>query len=247
MNKNHLSITQIKMFLRCPLQYFFRYKQGIKIPPNSAMTMGRCVHQTIEDLYKKRIDKKEMTEEELKERFSSHWSEESKETQFKRDETSGELKDEGIKLVSKYLEDIAPTVKPKELEKKFELKFDNVPYTLVGIIDLIEIGGTIVDHKCSKRSPNQAEIDRDIQLSAYQIGYKSLYGKDPSGLRYDYVVRNQTPKTVQCKTERTQGALNRFLKLVGHVSKAIENDIYYPNESMMTCSCCGFKDLCGKW
>ena len=246
MNKNHLSITQIKMFLRCPLQYFFRYKQDIKIPSNSAMLIGKVIHQTIEDLYKKKIDKIDMSEEEIKERFSSHWAAESKETQFKRDETSGELKDEGIKLISKYVEDIAPTVKPMELEKKFELKFDNVPYEFVGIIDLVEIGGTIVDHKVSKRSPNQTDIDRDIQLSAYQIAYKSLYGKDPKGLRYDYVVRNKAPKTVQCKTERTPGDLNRFLKLVGHVSKAIENDIYYPNESMM-CSCCGYKDLCKKW
>ena len=246
MKKNHLSITQIKMFLRCPLQYFFRYKQGIKIPPNSSMTIGRVIHQTIEDLYKKKIETQEMTEEEIKERFSCHWAVESKETQFKRDETSGELKDEGIKLISKYVEDIAPTVKPKELERKFELRFENVPYTLVGIIDLIEQNGTIVDHKCSKRSPNQGEIDRDIQLSAYQIGYKSMYGKDPKGLRYDYVVRNKVPKTVQCTTERTPEALNRFLKLVGHVSRAIENEIYYPNQSMM-CSCCGYKDLCKKW
>ena len=247
MNKQHLSVTQIKMFLRCPLQYFFRYKQGIKIPPNSAMTMGRCIHQTIEDLYKKKIEKQEMAEDEVKERFSNHWGVESKETQFKRDEKSGELKDEGIKLISKYVEDIAPTVQPKELEKRFELEFENVPYTLVGIIDLIETGGIIVDHKCSKRSPNQSDIDRDIQLSAYQLGYRSMYGKDPSGLRYDYVVRNKTPKTVQCQTSRSPEALNRFLKLVGHVSKAIENEIYFPNASMISCSCCGYKDLCRKW
>ena len=246
MNKDHLSITQIKMFLRCSLQYYFRYRRHIKIPPNSSMTMGRCVHQTIEDLYKKKIEKVEMTEEEVKERFSFHWAEESKETEFKRDEASEELKDEGIKLIGKYVEDIVPTVNPKELEKRFELEFENVPYTLVGIIDLIEEDGTIVDHKCSKRSPNQGEIDRDIQLSAYQIAYRSLYGKDPKGLRYDYVVRNKTPKTVQCQTMRSQGALNRFLKLVGHVSKAIEQDIYYPNQSMM-CSCCGYGDLCKKW
>ena len=187
-----------------------------------------------------------MTEEELKERFSFHWAEESKETTFKKDEKTGELKDEGIKLISKYLEDIAPTVNPKEVERKFELRFQNVPYTLVGIIDLIEENGTIVDLKCSKKSPNQADIDRDIQLTAYQIGYKSMYGKDPEGLRFDYVVRNKAAKTVQCKTERTPEDLNRFLKLVGHVSKAIENDIYYPNESMM-CSCCGYGKLCKKW
>jgi len=187
-----------------------------------------------------------MSGEEAKACFSTVWDVESKETDFKPDEVPGKLKDEGIKLVGKYLENIAHKIKPKEIEKGFELAFDNVPYTLKGVIDLIEEDGTIVDHKCSKRSPSQIDIDRDIQVSAYHLGYKSLFGRDPKGLRYDYVVRNKTPKTVQCTTKRSQEALNRFLKLVGHVSKAIENDIYYPNESMM-CSTCGYKDLCRKW
>jgi len=244
---NYLSVTQIKMFLRCPLQYYFRYIKGIKMLPNSAMTMGRCIHSTIERYYKEQLrGKHDMTVEEVEERFASLWAVESKETDFKKDEMPDKLKDEGIKLMGKYLLDIAPTVKPKEIEKKFELTFENVSYTLKGIIDLIEEDGTIVDHKCSKRSPVQSEVDRDIQLSAYTLAYGSLYGKQPNGLRYDYLVRNKTPKTVQCVTARSQKALNRFLKLIGYVSQSIEQGIFYPNESML-CSTCGYKDLCRKW
>ena len=241
--KKHLSVTQIKMFLQCPLKYYFRYKQGLEVRPNSSLTMGRSVHKAIEGFYKEKIKGKKA---DIKELFSFFWFEDSKETDFKKEENPGDLKDEGVRLVEKYAEEIAPKVQPKEVEKEFELKFENVPYTLKGIIDLIEEDGTIVDHKCSKRSPNQADIDRDIQLSAYQIGYKSLYGKDPNGLRYDYVVRNKTPKTVQCETERSQRDLDRFLKLLGHVSKAIDQDIYFPNHSML-CSCCSYGDLCKKW
>ena len=247
MERKHLSISQIKMFLRCPLSYCFRYIQGIKMPPNSSMTMGRCIHSTIEELYRRRINKERgVSEDTLKDHFASTWGRESTETDFQSDEIPGKLKDEGIKLVEKYLEDIAPTVKPKEIEKKFELTFENVTYTLKGVIDLIEENGTIVDHKCSKRSPVQSDIDRDIQVSAYAIAYQSLYGKKPHALRYDYLVRNKTPKTVQCETERTQKALDRFLKLLGYVSKSIEQGIYYPNESMM-CKGCAYKLLCSRW
>ncbi len=124
--------------------------------------------------------------------------------------------------------------------------FENVAYTLKGIIDLIEEDGTIVDHKCSKRSPSQVDIDRDIQLSAYQLAYRSIHGQDPKGLRYDYIVRNKAPKTLQCYTERSERDLARFLKLLGYVSKAIEQDIYYPNEGML-CSMCGYREMCKKW
>ena len=244
--KKHLSVTQIKTFLQCPLKYFFRYKQGIKVRANSSLTMGKCVHCAIEEYYKKQMKEGKATEEDIKGMFDHAWETHVGDTDFKKDEGPGALKDEGLRLVKKYAEDIAPKVRPKELEKEFELKFENVAYSLKGIIDLIEQDGTVVDHKCSKRSPNKYDIDRDIQLSAYQIGYKSLYNKDPKQLRYDYIVRNKTPKTIQCQTERSQRDLDRFLKLLGHVSKAIENEIYFPNQSMM-CSTCGYGDFCKKW
>ena len=241
--RKHLSVTQIKMFLQCPLKYYFRYREGIVVKPNSSLTMGRCFHKTVEEFYKRRMKGESI---DIKEAFSSFWAAESKETDFKIDEIPGGLKDEGIRLIEKYIEEVAPTIRPQEIEKEFELVFENVAYTLKGVIDLIEEDGTIVDHKCSKRSPNQKDIDRDIQLSAYQIGYRSLYGRDPKGLRYDYVVRNKTPKTLQMPTERNQKDLERFLKLLGYVSKAIEQDIYYPNEGML-CGMCGYKEFCQKW
>jgi len=244
--KKHLSVTQIKMFLQCPLKYFFRYKKGIEVKPNSALTMGRVVHKAIEEYYKKKMKEGRASVEDIKSLFSQFWEADSWETDFKKDESPGELKDEGVRLVEKYVEEIAPKVQPKEIEKGFELVFDNFAYTLKGVIDLIETDGTVVDTKTSKRSPNQADIDRDIQLTAYQLGYMSLYGNDPKGLRYDYLVRNKCPKTVQCETDRTPKALNRFLKLVGFVSKAIEQDIYYPNEGML-CGTCSYRDLCRKW
>jgi RecB family exonuclease len=241
--KKHLSVTQMKMFLQCPLKYFFRYKEGIVVRPNSSLTMGRCFHKAVEALYRRKMKGEAI---DIKDAFSSAWAEESTLTDFKKDENPGELKDEGIRLVEKYAEEIAPNIRPKEVEKEFELVFDNVAYTLKGVIDLIEEDGTIVDHKCTKRAHAQAEIDRDIQLSAYQIGYRSLYGRDPKGLRLDFTIRNKTPKTLQVRTERSQKDLDRFLKLLGYVSNAISQDLYYPNETMM-CSTCGYKSCCSRW
>jgi len=244
--KKHLSISKLRAFLTCPLKYFFRYKQGIEVRPTSSLTMGRCVHKAIEEYYRKRMKDGKATDVDIKDMFDHAWENLVWDTDFKKDEQPGELKDEGIRLVEKYAEEIAPNVRPKEIEKSFELKFENVPFSLVGVVDLITEDKIIVDHKCSKRSPSQADIDRDIQLSAYQLGYKSLYGEDPNGLRFDYVVRNKQPKTLQCQTERSQRDLDRFLKLLGYVSLAIQADIYYPNEGML-CSTCGYRDLCRKW
>lgn len=44
----HLSVSQISMYLRCSLQYWFRYIQGIKAPPNLKLTVGKAGHEGLE-------------------------------------------------------------------------------------------------------------------------------------------------------------------------------------------------------
>ena len=57
-DNRHLSVTQLKMFLRCPLQYEFRYIKGLKVPPVEAMTLGKSIHSTLEENYKQKIETK---------------------------------------------------------------------------------------------------------------------------------------------------------------------------------------------
>ncbi len=45
----HLSVTQLKMYLRCPLQHYFRYVCGLKIPLTGSLTLGWTVHGTLEE------------------------------------------------------------------------------------------------------------------------------------------------------------------------------------------------------
>ena len=52
----YLSVSQVNMYLRCPLQYMFRYIEGLKLPPKSAMTLGKSIHFGIEGNYRQKID-----------------------------------------------------------------------------------------------------------------------------------------------------------------------------------------------
>jgi len=247
MEQKHISVTQMKMYLRCPLQYKFRYIDGLKIPPVSALTLGKSIHSALEGNYKQKIDsKQDLPTEQVLDLFSDKWEKGAKETVFEEGEKPGEVKDDGIKLISVYQKQVSPTVEPKLVEKEFELSFKNVEYTLKGYIDLVDTKDVVIDHKTTKRSMSQDDVGSDLQLSCYALAYRSALGAREKELRFDVMVRTKTPKIQQIVTIRTQEDINRFLKILGHISNAIKSGVFYPNENFM-CSVCGYRNLCKKW
>ena len=247
MESKHISISQIKLFLKCPLAYKYRYIDGLKIAPTGSLLLGSSVHFSLEGNYKQKIEsKQDFPTEKLLDLFSDRWDKEVQETIFDEDEKAGAVKEEGIKMVEVYHAQISPTITPKYVEKGFELSFNNVPYTLKGVIDLVDHQNVIIDHKTSKRSKSENDVTSDIQLTCYALAFRSIFGVEEKEMRFDVIVRNKTPKIQQLQTTRTQADIDRFLKVVGYVSRAIEQGIFYPNPNFM-CGMCGYKDLCKKW
>lgn len=116
----HLSVTQLRMYLGCPLQYYFRYVCGLKMPPTGSFTLGRTVHSTLEENYRQKIQSHEdLPLQQIHEMFSQRWDEEAQLTLFEEGEKPGQLKDEGIRLLDPYHRNVAPTVQPVEVEREF--------------------------------------------------------------------------------------------------------------------------------
>lgn len=243
----HLSVTQLKMFLRCPLQYEFRYIKGLKAPPSGAMTLGKSVHSTLEDNFRQKIrTKQDYSLEYWKDCFSDKWDNLAPDTNFRDNEKPGKLKDDGIRLLGHYHENLAPGIQPRDVERKFLVPFEYVRYPLLGYMDLIDENGYIIDHKVTKRSWPKGKQDTDLQLTAYSIAYRYLEDEDEKGLRLDVMVRSKEPKIQQLYTKRYESDIERFNKLLSYVSCSIENGVFYPNENYM-CPSCGYADLCREW
>lgn len=243
----HLSVSQLKMYLRCPLQYKFRYVDGLIIPPRSELTLGKSIHGTLEENYRQKIKTEtDLPLEHITGLFSDRWDKAAIDTIFDEDEKPGKVKDEGISLLKTYHEIVAPKVQPVEVEREFNFPIQDESYTLKGYFDLIDKDSFIIDHKTTKRSMRQDMIDSDIQLTAYSLAYRKLLGKEEKGLRFDVMVRTKVPKIQQLPTTRSEEDIRRFLKRLVYVNKAIESGIFYPNENFM-CPNCGYRELCKKW
>ena len=248
LNKPHLSISQMMMFLKCQRQYYYRYIRGLKLPPSGALLLGTSVHAGIETNYKQKIETgKDISLKKAVEAYAHRFEEGEKEgVAWNEDEKPGEVKDMGVEMVSVYHKEIAPKVKPKLVEEWFEVDFENTPYQFVGRIDLVDKQNRVVDHKtvAPHRIPKQEDVDKDLQMTGYSLGYRNKYKKAEKEIRMDYIVKPKKLSPVrieQITTKRKEKDIDRLLKLMAYVAigiqRAKETDVWLPCQG-----CLGAKD-----
>lgn len=245
--KKYLSATQISMFLRCPEQYRFRYLEGQKVAPSGAMMQSKVWHRTVEENYRQKIaSNKDLPLADMKEFYAAHYEEtlKTENVAFEADENPGKLKDQGVAITAVHHRLIAPKVRPQLVEEKFVIGLgEEFPYDLMGIWDLVDKDGVIADNKAYSRTPSQEDVDKDIQLGIYSLGYRVSRGQIEKGIRLDTVIKTKEPKTVQIHTTRTNDDCRFLLGLIEQVAKAIQTGIFYPNPNGWHCS----PTRCGYW
>jgi CRISPR/Cas system-associated exonuclease Cas4 (RecB family) len=247
--KEHISVTQLNMFLRCPRQYMYRYMEGIKCPPSGELLLGSAGHTTIAHNYQQKIEtKKDLKTKEVLEFFAEEFDQKVKdegEINWK-DEKPGDIKDNGTKVLKVYQETHAKTIQPKEVEKEFNIEFEDTEFRLKGFMDLITEPEELIDHKISGKTPSQSSIDNEHQMTVYKLGYRLLYGKDPKKLRYDYLLTLKTPQVKPFETQRTDEDIEEMLTVMSDVVEAIKTGSFYRQVQGWQCNqkYCGYFGLC---
>lgn len=243
----HFSYSQIRMFRRCPMSYYFRYIKGLKIPPKSALTLGKSIHKGVEYNFSQKIkSQKDLPLSDVLDAYSTAFDSLKYGTDWE-DEKPGEVKDEGATLMSLHHTKQAPQIQPIACEKKIPVSFDNVDYTFLGYLDVIDKKGKIIDTKTTGKTPPQDTIKKDEQLTAYALLYRVEYGKEEAGIELDYLIRTKTPKIAIMEGWRTQQDIEKFLEEVGKIWAMIKTGIFIRTDpSNWWCSpkWCGYWEKC---
>lgn len=93
----------------------------------------------------------------------------------------------------------------------------------------------------SEKNLDKNEIDMKLKYSLDFLGFKSIYGKAPDGIRVHSVKYAEN-----IYTTRTEPDLDRLRTMVNGVVKGIENEVYYPRESVF-CKTCVAVQYCKYW
>ena len=251
----HLSHSHVSSYIRCPMVTYWRYEKNVKAPPASAMSFGSCTHKALEHNFNQKVySKQDVPVSVVTDVFRDAWKEAAPQTVFdaEKDEKPDEFLDQGTVLLAKYHKEHSPHIQPALVETKFSITLPGVAREVIGYIDLIDDKEVIIDHKTSKMSPNVLTLAKDMQLTLYRMAYRTKYGHNPGGLRYDYLVRKSSkrfgfsaeihPMPVQ-RGESHEYALIETFKTV---ADSIRLKKYYPNTTGFMCSptSCGYWSRC---
>lgn len=265
--KPALSDSALAMLYKCGTQYEFRYVKGVKVPPGSALIIGISTHDAAAMNLKSKRDTGELLPVEqctdtASDQVKGLWS---NGVALNKDETKDGPKkakaaaiDLAVNLSKLHHKELAPVIKPLQVERYFRVELIGYPMDLTGRIDVEEEDDSIRDLKTSGRSPTQADIDASDQVTIYSLGKSVVDGATPEQLAkaftvtqrieerkltMDYLVKTKVPKVVSINTKRTEAHLRRIFLLVEQAVVVIEKGAFTPNPNGWWCS----KTWCGYW
>ena len=252
--KEYLSASRLKCFLRCPLQFYFKYIEKIPAPIDGNLLVGKAVHAAIETNYRQKINsKQDISGRQILEVFNNAFEsmKQQEEVILKEDQSLTELKITGLKCTEIYHSELASKIQPVFSEKHFSFPLVDSHFAgCQGYIDLVsqEDSGLFVrDIKTSKKSYAEDAAKTDLQLQIYSVGCQTFLKETPKQFQFDVIVKNKTPKVMTVSTPGyTQGQIGRLFKLIKKVEMAMRSGIFYPAENMM-CSVCSYKNQCQEW
>ena len=178
--KPYLSASAINSFIRCPMQYKFRYIDEIILPPNAALLGGSAVHAGNEGYFQDILDgcSSRMTPAMVSELAQVSLEEIAVDQGV---ELQGRVKDTLMSEVSiaasSYIEHIGQYITPIAVEE--EIRYTSrCGVELLGYIDLTrepteeEVlikDAVVVDYKFTGKKMNLSQVENSLQFHVYAM------------------------------------------------------------------------------
>ncbi|MFQ5574091.1 MAG: RecB family exonuclease [Terriglobia bacterium] len=235
-----LSYSAISTYQKCPLSYKFMYVDKLRIKRTPALSFGTSVHAALERFYDVSAPEPP-TESELMDHLTGSWERDG----YESTEQEQEYLEKGkTVLAAFYQANVSDFRVPAAIEQSFTVTVGN--HTVRGIIDRLDRltsgGYEVIDYKTGAKPPPQSVIDRDLQLSIYDLAANELWDVEPAKLSLYYVV----PGT-KLSTTRDPGDRDRTRDLINEVASEIGRDLrsgrFKPKKNRL-CAWCDFRDPC---
>lgn len=250
---DHLSASQINLYLQCSLKYRFRYVDNLPKPfKPAALAFGSAVHSSLEWFHKERLKGNARSLDEFLAILGADWYSQIVETdlRYKNGDSESSLLSLGKQLLTQYFHAYEGT--PAEAEVPFHLPLVD-PVTgevlrpmLMGFVDLVEEPDVIVEFKTSLRTLTAQTINQSLQLTCYSYAYEMLFQKPPSQIKVVNLVKSRSPKIVALEATRSQDDYRRLFHTAKAVVQGIRAGIFMPKPNFM-CNDCEYAGPCDQW
>jgi len=250
----HVSVSQVRCYLRCPRQYHYRYVLGVESEfAPASLVLGSAVHEGLAAHYRSVMQTSESPEMDVCMAAFHATMVSFRRKGLSIQDTGVDLEAQGTALLRVFYESVyqePPVVVGVEVPFGIEIHDpatgEVLEERLVGAFDLVteEQGRKIIgEHKTAAKKWSDAEVRFDPQLSAYKLAAKKL-GMGDAGLRLQQLIKTKVPKVAMVDVERGDRDIQDFLAIVVGVLRAVDAGCFYP---VRTCKCsgCPFQRRCG--
>jgi hypothetical protein len=245
---DHLSLSSLRLFAQCPERWRRRYVEREYEPPSGQMILGSAAGAAENQSYAQKIETGEAFEtEQVVDEFSTEWEDRiSREQVDWGEHAPGELKDSGILALERYHEFVVPQVVPVSVERKFELGWPGIDWSVIGYIDIEDDAGNVRDMKMRGKRLSQRDADADLQPTLY-LAARRAEGNPAPEFHFDTMIRSRTPHAEVVTTERTDDELDllpgRIFGLAAEMAWRIENDVWSgAAPATFFCNNCTYRD-----
>jgi len=187
----YMSISQLNAYANaCARAYQYRYVDREPGRRSGAMSRGVAVHNGIETLLRKKLNKEAITADTIKETEAlvedSYMRMAADVTRWDGEDNINSVKEETLRYYNLFVKDALPKLNPIAIEKGFAVKFGEVP--VIGWIDMVDnvpaipterlapeyadqgpIKKVVVDFKTARAKWSPQDLARDVQLTAYSM------------------------------------------------------------------------------
>jgi hypothetical protein len=251
--RGYLSVSQVGMYMRCGLQYKYRYVDDVIKPPGVALVEGSAMHKALEVGLIEKMQAGTVTPVDVMlDAWQDSWKQKKTEVEDWGDEgeqkVAETVENRGHTLIKMYHGTHLPERHPTGVEKRFWTMMGDTRTPVLGYIDLVDVetvdqipGPTVVDHKVVRAAKSQADTDSDMQLTVYAqaIGTPRV--------RFDSFCKTKKPQIKTTRSMRTTQDYKWVAHVFDTVAQNISKGVFLPADpASWVCSrkFCGYYDSC---
>ncbi len=254
--EEHISVSAINTYLRCPRSYFLKYLEGAPRESRaSALIFGSSIHEALAHFYSEmKMRKPDPSVEEIQQVFRDHFRLQLANPLpilYSPKESPDSLVDTGVEMLRVFHEKAERPNKVIDVEARFSIELvdwdsGEVLPRLVGFLDAVvadEQGKvTILEHKSAARGWPETRIATDGQVSAYSHVARVL-GYGDADVVIQVLLKTKKPDFELYRPVRTDTDRNEFLDTAIGVLKAVDADCFYTRRDWW-CRTCEFGSRC---
>jgi CRISPR/Cas system-associated exonuclease Cas4 (RecB family) len=196
-----VSASRLKCYQTCRRQFYFRYILGLKKPAGGALIVGQVLHRMLEIWNHARWHGDNASKATTPERFEEEWRKIVNEqpVAWKDDTDEEKQKATALRLWQAWLKN--PPIPEHEAPDGVEVYLEHEETTsdrprLIGYLDLVRRGGTLVEFKTAARSSKAEELAHQhrLQLTIYALLYRESTWEQEKGFQVIQLVKTKEPR-----------------------------------------------------